>query len=108
MSETYCVILTTTGSHEEADRIADLLVSRRLAACVQVMDVASTYIWEGRLQKQAECLLLIKTARGLYKQVEAAIVANHSYHVPEIVQLPIFEGLDRYLGWIGENTMPAA
>lgn len=104
MSDSYCVILTTAGSQDKAHRLAELLVERKLAACVQITNVSSVYRWQGQVQKEAEYLLLIKTASHLYRQVEAAIVENHSYEIPEIVQLPIANGLDRYLGWIAENT----
>ena len=104
MTEASCVILTTAGSRAEADRIAEALVSRRLAACVQISDVTSTYRWYGKVMHEAEQLLLIKTAARLYREVEAAIQELHSYEIPEIVQLPIEAGLDRYLGWIDEST----
>jgi len=104
MSDPFCVITTTTASWEEADRLAELLVSGRLAACVQILSIASTYMWKGKLTSEPEHLLLIKTAAHLYPEVEKIIVANHSYEIPEIVQLPITQGLDRYLSWIGENT----
>jgi periplasmic divalent cation tolerance protein len=104
MSDAYCVILTTVGSQDEANRLAELLVERKLAACVQIANIASVYRWQGQVQKEAEYLLLIKTATHLYQEVEATIVENHSYEIPEIVQLPIVNGLERYLGWIAENT----
>ena len=104
MPQDYCVMLTTTGNREGADRIAEALVSRRLAACVQIADIASTYMWNGEVTKDAECLLLIKTAAHLYKDVESAILELHSYEVPEVLQLPIVQGLDRYLGWITDST----
>lgn len=104
MSDAYCVILTTAGSQDEAHRLAELLVERKLAACVQIASIASVYRWQGQVQKEAEYLLLIKTTTHLYQNVEAAIVQNHSYAIPEIVRLPIVNGLERYLGWIAENT----
>jgi periplasmic divalent cation tolerance protein len=104
MAEPSCVILTTAGSRPEADRLAEALVSRRLAACVQISDVASTYWWNGKVAHEAEHLLLIKTVARLYKDVEAAIQELHSYEIPEIVQLPIERGSDSYLGWIDETT----
>ncbi len=103
MTGSYCVILTTAGSQDEADRLAELLVSRRLAACVQIANIASTYIWKGKVTQSAEFLLLIKTAASRYQEVETAIVENHSYEIPEIIQLPVEQGLDRYLGWISDN-----
>ncbi len=108
MSESYCVILSTAGSREEAARLAEILVARKLAACVQATEITSTFFWEGKLNQAPEFLLLIKTASRLYKDVEAAIVENHSYQVPELVQLRVERGLERYLGWIAANTKPAA
>jgi periplasmic divalent cation tolerance protein len=104
MPDDQCVVLTTAGSREEADLLAELLVSRKLAACVQICSISSFYTWQGALHKEPEFLLLIKTVAYRYEDVEAAIVANHSYEVPEIVQLPVQRGLDRYLAWVSENT----
>ena len=104
MPDEYCVIISTAGSQDEANRLAELLVSRQLAACVQITNIASCYRWEGKVIKEPEFLLLIKTAAHLYHDVESAIVENHSYAVPEVIQLSIAQGLDRYLEWIGENT----
>ena len=98
------MILTTVGSQDEAERISGVLVSRRLAACVQVSSINSTYRWEGKIHRDAEYLLLIKTAARLYGKVEAAILENHSYEVPEIIQIPVVQGLEQYLNWVEENT----
>ncbi len=105
MKVLYSVILTTAGSQNEADLLAKVLVSRRLAACVQVLQIASTYRWKEKVIQEPEFLLFIKTSADLYKQVEAAILEIHSYEVPEIIQIPVARGLDRYLGWIDENTV---
>ena len=104
MPTNYCVILTTAGSQAEADRLAELLVTRGLAACVQMLPMTSCYMWKGQVTRDAEMLLLIKTSAALYRDVEAALVKEHGYEVPEIVQVPIERGLDRYLDWIGANT----
>ena len=104
MPESCCVILCTTSSRDEAEQLAELLVTRKLAACVQIAAVSSIYIWDGDLHRDAEHLLLIKTATRRYDEVEAAIRENHSYEVPEIVQLPIESGLPAYLDWISEST----
>ncbi len=100
----YCVILTTCGSQEEADAIATGLVEARLAACVQQSPIHSTYRWEGKVLKDEELLLLIKTRTDLYDQIESWIKTHHSYDVPEIVLLPIETGLDEYLGWVTDET----
>ncbi len=104
MTKSYDIILTTTGSKEETDRLAEMLVSRQLAACVQVINIGSTYMWQGKITQEAEFLLLIKTASHLYSEVEKIIVENHSYEIPEIIQIPIVQGLPAYLAWIDENT----
>jgi len=105
-SEEACVIMTTAGSWEEADRIAEILVEEKLAACVQILDIRSRYIWEGKVCREPEQLLLIKTFATLYPQVEAAIIRHHSYEVPEILQVPVTTGLDCYISWMRENTRP--
>jgi len=104
MPDSYCVILTTTPTANEADRLAEMLVSRRLAACVQISNITSCYMWQGKVAREAECLLFIKTASHLYQEVEATILENHSYEIPEVIQLPVTQGSERYLGWVGENT----
>jgi periplasmic divalent cation tolerance protein len=107
MPESYCVILSTAGSKEEADRLAEMLVSRKLAACVQITAISSVYTWQGELHKDAEHLLLIKTLSSRFADIQAMILENHSYEVPEIVQLPVQQGLPAYLDWISENTSSA-
>jgi periplasmic divalent cation tolerance protein len=104
MPESYCIILTTAGSREEADQLAEMLISRKLAACVQVTGVSSFYMWKSELRREPEHLLLIKTLAARYAEIEAAILENHSYEVPEIIQLPVQRGFDRYLRWIDEST----
>lgn len=105
MSE-YCQIQTAVGSQEEAEQLAEILVKQQLAACVQVVRINSTYRWQGKIQQEPEYLLLIKTRGNLYRKVEAAILENHKYQLPEILCIPIVVGLDRYLNWIEENTDP--
>jgi periplasmic divalent cation tolerance protein len=98
-------VSTTAPSKEEADRIAQTLVERRLAACVQVMGpVESCYRWKGALERSAEWLCIIKTRRADYAAVEAAIRANHSYEVPEIIACPIEAGSEPYLSWLRAET----
>ena len=99
------IALTTCGSAEEAARLAQELVSRRLAACVNVVPgVRSFYWWEGRVQDDNELLLLIKTRVELLPQLEAALAELHSYEVPEFVVLSIDGGSSAYLAWIDANV----
>ena len=100
----YCIILTTCGSQEEADSIAAGLVEARLAACVQQTPIRSTYRWEGKIVKDEELLLFIKTRADLYPQIEAWIRSRNIYDVPEIIRLPVDAGLDDYLTWVKKET----
>jgi periplasmic divalent cation tolerance protein len=104
MDTSYSMIITTAGSQDEAEQLASMLVSQKLAACVQIITINSTYIWQGALQDEPEWLLLIKTRADLYHRVEDALRAHHSYDTPEIIQVPILQGSAAYLAWIDENT----
>ncbi len=99
-----CVVLTTCGSEEEAARIARRLLDRRLAACVQEVEIKSRYWWQGRKTEEPERLLLVKTRRELYPQVESAILEAHRYEVPEVLCIPVEAGSRGYLDWILEST----
>ena len=99
-----CVVLTTTGTKDEADRMARSLVEARLAACVQRLPIASVYQWKGAIEEAGEFLLLIKTTVQWYPAIEAWIGEHHSYEVPEVVMLPAARVAPAYLAWIGEST----
>ena len=98
------VVLVTAGSEEEAERIARSLVEKRLAACVNLVSpVQSVYRWEGEVTKDVEVLLVIKTSRALFEQVRHEVENIHSYHVPEVICLPIIDGSANYLNWLTES-----
>ncbi len=95
------VVLSTCASEEEADRIARLLVERRLAACVNVLpNMRSVYRWNGGIESANECLLVIKSARGLFEQLRAALESAHSYELPEALALTVIDGSPAYLKWL--------
>ena len=95
------VVLATCESDEEARRIARDLVTRRLAACVNLIPkVRSIYHWKGAVEEGEETLLMIKSARPLFDQLRAAIAHLHSYEVPEMIALPIVDGSAAYLDWM--------
>ncbi len=99
------VVLVTCGSEEEAQKIANALVEDRLAACVNlVAPIRSIYRWEGRIWDEKEWLLIIKTQKHRFEELEKRVKSLHSYSVPEIVSLSITEGSSAYLEWIRENT----
>lgn len=104
----FIMVMTTTGTKEEARDIAKHLVEQRLAACVQIMaGIESTYLWKGNIETAQEFLCLIKTRQALYPAVEAAIKKLHSYETPEILALPIACGSREYLDWISDSVEPA-
>jgi len=103
MAQKYSVLMTTTDSQQEANRLSELLVREKLAACVQSLPITSTYTWKGELVKDSEWLLLIKTRSNKYKEIEALLLTHHSYDIPEIVLLPVDAGYSGYLSWIDEN-----
>jgi len=100
----YGMVITTCGEKETAKSIAKLLVEKRLAACVQMLPIESVYLWEGKICDDNEIALLIKTKMGMFDQIAEAIKGNHNYEVPEIIQIPITDGLPEYLKWIDECT----
>lgn len=100
------VIMTTVDSEELAASLAAVLLERRLAACVQQLEITSRYRWEGAVQCDAEILLLVKTSAAAAEAAVRAIEENHSYDVPEILVLPATGGLPAYLDWIAAETAP--
>ena len=98
------VMLTTTPTRDEAQKIAKLLIAEKLAACVQLLPIESFYFWQDKTQNEAEILLLIKTRAGLFDAATARIKQIHSYTVPEIVALPFAAGSQSYFDWIGQVT----
>jgi periplasmic divalent cation tolerance protein len=99
------VVLSTVGGEEEAERIAQRLVEQGLAACVNVLPgVVSIYRWKGRVERDVERLLLIKTRAERFEALREAIVALHPYEVPEIVALPVTAGHRPYLDWLDASV----
>ena len=102
MSE-HCVIFITAGSKEEAEKISLGLVESKLAFCVSTLPkVQSTYYWEDKIHVDKEFLLIVKTRQDQYEALETWVKNNHSYEVPEIIALPIEQGLPAYLNGIDD------
>jgi periplasmic divalent cation tolerance protein len=103
------VVLMTAANGEEAARLADLLVGAHLAACVQMFpEMESVYRWEGKIERQAEILLLAKTTRSKFEELEREVRALHSYETPEIIALPIVAGSAPYLAWLNAGVKIAS
>ena len=101
----YIEIQTTLPSREDAERLARALLSRRLAACVQISGPqASLYWWSGATREDTEWLCTAKTRGELYSRVEAAILGLHPYETPQITAVDITRGSAAYLAWIEKET----
>lgn len=104
MDTGHIIVLITTESAEEADKIATLLLERRKAACVNITDVSSRFWWEGKLDSAGEKLLIAKSRESLLPEIIELVRENHSYEVPEVIALPLIGGNPEYLDWIEQST----
>lgn len=101
----FLIVFCTCGNEEEALRLANALVERRLAACVNVLPpVQSIYRWKSEVQSTAEYLLLIKTTEDRFDGLRDAIIEMHSYETPEVIGIPIADGSEKYLAWLRESV----
>lgn len=99
------VVTTTLPDQAAADRIAAAAVGARLAACAQVQGpVQSTFRWQGAVDRATEWYCHLKTTRARYPALEALLRAEHPYDVPEILALPVADGLPAYLAWATESV----
>jgi periplasmic divalent cation tolerance protein len=95
------VVLITASSREEADNIASVLLAKKKAACVNMVDsVLSRYWWQGKIDSADEILLIVKTKLSAVPEIIELVKRNHSYSVPEIIALPILSGNPDYIDWI--------
>lgn len=99
------VVLVTCSGLREAQKLARALVDIRLVACVNITSpVESVYRWEGKVEKAREFLLLMKTTRELFGEVQSTIRKIHSYTTPEILCLPVVDGSTDYLRWVTDSV----
>jgi periplasmic divalent cation tolerance protein len=105
------LVLTTMPDNAHAEKLAGLLVTQQLAACVNIMaPCVSVYEWpedgQPKLQNTTEIPLMIKTTQGRYAAVEAAIRSQHPYELPEVLRVGIDGGLPAYIDWVIQQTSP--
>jgi periplasmic divalent cation tolerance protein len=99
------LVLTNLPDRAAAERLADLLIERKLAACVNILaPCRSVYRWQGAVQRDEEHPMLIKTTAERYPALEQALREGHPYELPEIIAVPIERGLPAYLDWVAAET----
>jgi periplasmic divalent cation tolerance protein len=109
MSSELCLVLSSCPDDETARTLAEGLVAEHLAACVNILSgMVSVYLWKGALETSAERLLLIKTREDLFASVQAYLVDKHPYELPEIIAVPIVDGLPAYLDWVDAGVRSGA
>ena len=100
------LVLTNLPNTVSAEKLANLLISEKLAACVNILaPCTSVYSWQGQLEKSNEVPMLIKSSQARYSEIEAAILKHHPYELPEIISVPINNGLPAYLNWVQESLL---
>jgi periplasmic divalent cation tolerance protein len=105
VSQMHVVIFVTAESEEQARRICDVLLKKKLIACANIVrNVESLFWWQGKVEHSAELLLIMKSRRELLEEITRLVKENHSYDVPEVVALPIVGGNPDYLHWIDESV----
>ena len=108
MKSTKLLVLTNLPDRAAAERLADLVIGRRLAACVNILaPCRSVYRWKDAVQHDEEHPMLIKTTQARYPALERALRAGHPYELPEIIAVPIERGLAAYLDWVAAETTKA-
>src|SRR4029079_8443517 len=104
MDDDAIIVFLTAANGGEATRLADMLVGAHLAACVQILpEMESVYRWQGKIERSAEILLLAKTTRSKFDDLEREVLALHSYDTPEIIAVPVVAGSARYLEWLSQR-----
>ena len=105
MESTKLLVLTNVPDRATAEKLADMLVDRQLAACVNILaPCRSVYRWKGAVQHDEEHPMLIKTTQARYAALEQALRQGHPYELPEIIAVPIERGLPAYLDWVAAET----
>lgn len=100
----YLVVLTTVPTQKQAQRLARILLKKRLAACIQISSkIQSFYRWKGKVEKAGEFQLWIKTKSALFKKLEKIILQYHPYEVPEIIGMRLTQGHAPYLQWMEKS-----
>ena len=99
------IVFITASGEDEAAKISRALVEARLAGCVNIIkNIRSIYSWEGKIEDEAEVIMIAKTQKHLFYSLMKKVKALHSYKVPEIIAMPIVDGSEDYLEWLRQVT----
>lgn len=101
----YCIITTTTDSKENADIITEALLKKHLVACVQYINIESSYSWQSKIVYSRELQLQLKTKISFFNEIKDEIEKLHTYEVPEIVMMPLLDANVSYMKWINDETL---
>ena len=103
MNTDFILVLVTTASKDEAEKIVQKLLEDKLIACANIINPVTSYFhWSGKIDCAEECLIVMKSRMDLFGELVECVKGLHSYEVPEILALPIVAGSEAYLGWMGE------
>ena len=109
METDVCLVVTTCPDEATAVRVAETLVDRRLAACVNLVPaVTSVYRWHGQMERSAEVLLLAKTTTDCLPELQETVLGQHPNELPELIAVPVTQGLAPYLDWVRRACKPNA
>ncbi len=101
MTTDFIIVLVTTKDKAEADKISQTLLQEKLIACANIISpVSSCFLWQGKIDRTEECLVVMKTHKDLFPELAVRVKALHSYEVPEILALPVVDGSGEYLAWM--------
>ena len=101
----YRLYLTTVQNKKDAQKIAQALLKYKAAACVNIVEkVSSMYMWKGKVCTDNECLMIIKSRAELFEKIQKIVLTLHKYDLPELVEIPVTNGFEDYLGWIDESV----
>lgn len=101
----HVIVLVTCPDEKTAGKLADMILDKRLAACVNMIPgITSKYRWKGKIEKSREVMLVIKTRKSLVPAIEKKVRENHPYEVPEVIAVSILSGSKEYLSWIDSET----
>lgn len=103
MKKEFLIIKTTYPKLSDAKKLAKILLTKKLAACVQFAKIESCFNWQNKISNEKEILVSIKTKANFYKKIEKEILANHSYKIPQIIAIKIERGFFGYFDWIEES-----